>query len=95
MLANIDENMGRLDAFLRESGLRDDTIVIFLTDNGGTAGVPVFNAGLRGKQGDAVRRRASRAVLHALAGGKPGRRAIWPSRRKCRISCPRCSICAG
>jgi len=48
MLANIDENMGRLDAFLRESGLRDDTIVIFLTDNGGTAGVKIYNAGLRG-----------------------------------------------
>jgi arylsulfatase len=48
MLANIDENMGRLDAFLIESGLRENTVVIFLTDNGGTAGVPVFNAGLRG-----------------------------------------------
>lgn len=50
MIANIDENMGRLDAFLRDTGLRDDTIVIFLTDNGGTAGVPVFNAGLRGRK---------------------------------------------
>ena len=48
MLANIDENMGRLDAFLRESGLRENTVVLFMTDNGGTAGVPVFNAGLRG-----------------------------------------------
>lgn len=48
MLANLDENIGRLDAFLRDSGLRDDTIVIFLTDNGGTAGVKVFNGGLRG-----------------------------------------------
>ncbi len=48
MLANIDENMGRLEAFLGESGLRENTIVIFMTDNGGTAGVPVFNAGLRG-----------------------------------------------
>jgi arylsulfatase len=50
MLANIDENMGRLDAFLRDSGLRDNTVVIFMTDNGGTAGVPVFNAGLRGRK---------------------------------------------
>lgn len=47
MIANIDENMGRLDAFLRDSKLRDNTIVIFLTDNGGTAGVKAFNAGLR------------------------------------------------
>jgi arylsulfatase A-like enzyme len=48
MLANIDENMGRLEAFLRETKLRENTIVIFMTDNGGTAGVPVYNAGLRG-----------------------------------------------
>ncbi len=47
MIANIDENMGRLDAFLQETGLHENTIVIFLTDNGGTAGVKTFNAGLR------------------------------------------------
>ncbi len=50
MLANIDENMGRLETFLRETGLRDNTIVLFMTDNGGTAGVPVHNAGLRGRK---------------------------------------------
>lgn len=48
MIANIDERIGNLDRLLRESGLRDDTILIFMTDNGGTAGVPVFNAGMRG-----------------------------------------------
>jgi arylsulfatase A-like enzyme len=48
MLANLDENMGRLDAFLSASGLRDNTIVIYFNDNGGTAGVPLFNAGMRG-----------------------------------------------
>jgi arylsulfatase len=52
MIANIDENMGRLDAFLRETGLRDNTILIFLTDNGGTVGVPSYNAGMRGKKID-------------------------------------------
>ncbi len=48
MIASIDENMGRLESFLTESGLRENTIVIFMTDNGGTAGVRAFNAGLRG-----------------------------------------------
>ncbi len=48
MIANIDENMGRLTAMLIEQGLSDNTIVIFMTDNGGTVGVPVFNAGMRG-----------------------------------------------
>lgn len=50
MIANIDENMGRLDAFLRESGLRENTIVIFMTDNGATAGQRFYNAGMRGKK---------------------------------------------
>jgi arylsulfatase len=48
MIVNIDENMGRLETFLRETGLRDNTIVIFMTDNGGTVGVPIFNAGMKG-----------------------------------------------
>jgi arylsulfatase A-like enzyme len=52
MIANIDENMGKLDAFLRETGLRDNTIVVFMTDNGGTNGVSVYNAGMRGKKID-------------------------------------------
>jgi arylsulfatase A-like enzyme len=52
MIANLDENMGRLEAFLGETGLRENTILIFMTDNGGTSGVPVFNAGVRGKKID-------------------------------------------
>jgi arylsulfatase A-like enzyme len=52
MIANVDENVGKLDAFLRDNGLADNTIVVFLTDNGGTAGVPVFNAGMRGRKID-------------------------------------------
>ncbi|HXG08736.1 MAG TPA: arylsulfatase [Gemmataceae bacterium] len=50
MIANIDENMGRLDAFLQAEELRDNTILIFMTDNGGTAGVPIHNAGMRGRK---------------------------------------------
>ncbi len=50
MIANIDENMGKLERFLTETGLRDNTIVIFMTDNGGTAGVKIFNAGMRGRK---------------------------------------------
>ena len=47
MIANIDENVGKLDAFLREENLIDDTLFIYMTDNGGTAGVKAFNAGMR------------------------------------------------
>jgi arylsulfatase len=50
MIANIDDNLGRLETLLKETGLYDNTIVIFLTDNGGTAGVKVYNAGMRGSK---------------------------------------------
>ena len=50
MGANIDDNVGRLDRFLQESGLRENTIVVFLTDNGSTMGPDYFNAGMRGKK---------------------------------------------
>jgi len=60
MIENIDDNMGRLLAFLKESGLEKNTILIFLTDNGTAAGVRFnknreiiqgFNAGMRGIKG--------------------------------------------
>lgn len=47
MIAHLDKRFGDLERFLTESGLRDDTIVVFTTDNGGTNGVATFNAGLR------------------------------------------------
>ncbi len=49
-IARLDQNIGRLRASLDELGLADNTILIFMTDNGGTAGVPIFNAGMRGKK---------------------------------------------
>jgi arylsulfatase A-like enzyme len=52
MIANIDENMGKLDALLQELGARDDTLLIFMTDNGATAGAGVHNAGMRGRKID-------------------------------------------
>lgn len=48
MIANLDENLAKLEGFLESSGLRDNTIFIFMTDNGGTGGVPIYNAGMRG-----------------------------------------------
>jgi arylsulfatase A-like enzyme len=47
MIAHIDRRFGDLRKFLSDEGLEADTIVIFMTDNGGTAGVRTFNAGLR------------------------------------------------
>jgi arylsulfatase A-like enzyme len=50
-IERIDTNIGRLTAFLAKRSLLDDTILIFMTDNGGTAGVRRFNAGMRGGKG--------------------------------------------
>ena len=48
MIENIDDNFGALLDKLQEWGISENTLVIFMTDNGGTAGVKVFNAGMRG-----------------------------------------------
>lgn len=51
MIENIDENFGRLLGTLDRLGLRRNTLVIFLTDNGG-AGEKRYDAGLRGRKGN-------------------------------------------
>lgn len=47
MIENIDENFGRLLERLEMWGLARNTLVIFLTDNGGTVGVEFANGGRR------------------------------------------------
>lgn len=52
MITNIDDNVGRLLDCLDEFGLAENTIVIFLTDNGpGGTKTPRYNAGMRGHKG--------------------------------------------
>lgn len=48
MMESVDENVGRLLATLERLNLRENTIVIFLSDNGPTAAPSRFNAGMRG-----------------------------------------------
>jgi arylsulfatase len=48
MIENIDENFGALIKHIDEWGLAENTLVIFMTDNGGTVGVNIHNAGRRG-----------------------------------------------
>ena len=60
MVTNFDENLGRLVRKLDEWGLADNTILIYMTDNGSAAGAvwaglddlpsKGFNAGMRGKK---------------------------------------------
>jgi arylsulfatase A-like enzyme len=54
MITNIDENVGRLMSRLKTLGLEENTILIFMTDNGTAAGFQGgkgFNAGMRGTKG--------------------------------------------
>lgn len=52
MLENIDTNFGVLLAKLKEWGIEENTLVIYLaSDNGGTLGGRIFNAGMRGGKG--------------------------------------------
>lgn len=51
MMKNIDDNIGRMQAFLKESDIYDDTVVLFFTDNGPVGGRSTYTAGLRGGKG--------------------------------------------
>ena len=66
MITNIDENLGRLRTFLEANGLSENTLLIFMTDNGTAAGLSRpkanetqsakwkgFNDGMRGTKGSA------------------------------------------
>ncbi len=50
MIANIDENMAQLEKFLLDNEIRDNTILIFMTDNGTAMGEGIYNAGMRGRK---------------------------------------------
>lgn len=50
MIENIDDNFGTMIDALTRWGIADDTLIVFLTDNGGTFGTSIFNAGMRGKK---------------------------------------------
>ena len=49
----IDKSLGELRQTLKEEGLDDNTIIIFLTDNGATIGKRIYSAGLKGGKGSA------------------------------------------
>ena len=60
MIANIDKNIGKLRKFIKEVGIDNNTIFIFMTDNGTSGGCAIdgngfvtdgFNAGMRGLKG--------------------------------------------
>ena len=60
MIENIDENFGKLRALLKELEIEDDTLLVFMTDNGSSGSallddnqfvIKGYNAGMRGMKG--------------------------------------------
>lgn len=60
MIENIDENVGKMRSFLKDNNIDDNTIFIFMTDNGTAAGITTdkdgfvtdgYNYGMRGGKG--------------------------------------------
>ncbi|MBL8855033.1 MAG: sulfatase-like hydrolase/transferase [Planctomycetaceae bacterium] len=51
MLHNIDTNVAAVVSKLQELGIEDETLLIFMNDNGTSAGQKVFNASMRGAKG--------------------------------------------
>ncbi|MDE5419077.1 arylsulfatase [Labilibaculum sp. DW002] len=51
MITNMDDNFKKLEQKLDELDLTDNTILIFTTDNGTSAGRSIYNAGLKGGKG--------------------------------------------
>src|SRR5690606_37394696 len=51
MITNIDDNFKRLQKKLDELKIADNTILVFMTDNGTAGGNKVYDARLRGQKG--------------------------------------------
>jgi arylsulfatase A-like enzyme len=51
MIRNIDQNMAQLDQWLEKKNVKENTLIVFMNDNGGTAGVKTYNAGMKGMKG--------------------------------------------
>ncbi|MDX1284060.1 MAG: sulfatase-like hydrolase/transferase [Draconibacterium sp.] len=47
-VANVDENLGKLQLLVDSLGIADNTLLVVLNDNGGTMGVDTYNSGMRG-----------------------------------------------
>lgn len=91
MCENIDDNAGRLLAHLETEQLAQNTIVLFLIDNGGTAGVKTYNAGMRGGK-TSMHEGGSRVPLFIRWPAGSRTSSIPSSRTSTCI--PRCSTCA-
>jgi arylsulfatase A-like enzyme len=68
MVANLDENMGRLMAMLDETGMAENTILIHFGDNGASMGWNLYKAGMRGHK-----------TMYYEGGHRPACCIRWPA----------------
>lgn len=71
MITNIDDNLGLLMQKLDEWGIADNTLLIFMTDNGSARGSKIFNAGMKGGKGT-VNQGGARVPLFMRLPGRTG-----------------------
>jgi len=51
MITNIDENLGTLVQKLDEWGVSENTLLVYMTDDGSAAGWRIYNGGMKGGKG--------------------------------------------
>lgn len=82
MVTNIDDNVGRLVDYLKKENLMDNTIIVYMTDNGSGGGVTLnkdkqvvkgFNAYMRGKKGSNYEGGHRVAYIMRVPGREPKR----------------------
>lgn len=78
MIANLDRNIGRLLAFLKDKGIEENTLVVFMTDNGSQHlhEDDRYNAGQRGWKGSVYEGGIRVPCFIRRPGAAPGGRDI-------------------
>ena len=80
MISNLDENLARLDDYLKKNKLDKNTIVIYMSDNGTASGVALdkekyrvrgYNAGMRGLKGSVYEGGHRVVFMMRIPGKKP------------------------
>ena len=89
MIENLDDNIGRLEAFMSAENLRENTVLIFMADNGTTFGDMYFPCGMRGKKSRCGRVDIACRASSAGPAEDWARRTTCHSSRRCRMCWPK------